>query len=63
VNADISRWRRLALQHGWTIRHTGGHERWYAPNGHTIVTVSTTPQAPRAVRNTRARLRHGGLPI
>lgn len=63
INKEVRDWRAIARDHGWDIRRGGSHERWYAPDKETIVTVSTTHQPPRCLRNVRAKLRATGLPV
>lgn len=65
MNSDVKKWRREAIRCGWRIaeRGGGGHEKWFAPNGRSIVTVSTTPISACTVRNLRADLRRAGLSI
>lgn len=62
-NKEIHHWRATARDHGWDIRRGTRHERWYAPDHHTIVTVSTTHLPMRCARNVRAKLRAAGLPV
>lgn len=55
----------LAIGQDWRVFYAGsGHLRWLNPDGVRIVNVAHTPsRGHRALQNTIARLRAGGLDI
>lgn len=63
MNTDVKKWRQRALREGWRITKSGPHEKWYSPDGESIVTVGGTKISPVTLRNRRADLRRAGLAV
>lgn len=60
----LRQWERLAEGKGWRVmKPKGGHWKWYAPDGVTIVTTPSTPGKGRSVDNMRLQFRRAGLVV
>lgn len=60
----IMQWVRRAEQQGWAVRmSTGGHWKWYRPDGRMVASTSSTPSDSRSLNNIRMHLRRAGLDI
>jgi hypothetical protein len=61
---EITRLIRVATKAGWQIKPgNGGHLKWFAPDGLTIVVSPSTPSDWRSMKNHVARLRRAGLDV
>lgn len=58
---DVKDLIKALREQGWRVEETGRHPVAYAPDGVTIVTLSSTPSDHRAFRNMVARLRRAGF--
>jgi hypothetical protein len=54
---------RRARDQGWCVRPTRDGHRLLSPDGEVTVILHTSESDRRALLNTRARLRRGGLRI
>jgi hypothetical protein len=64
ARSTLGRWKRLAERAGWRVdQGGGGHWKWFAPDGRTIIVTPATPGQGRAIRNVRADLRRAGLDV
>ena len=53
---------RKARQQGWVIRFSGGgHYKWLAPDGETMVITAATTASIRGMRNELATFKRAGL--
>lgn len=60
----LKEWERLAESRGWRVRKPkGGHWKWYAPDGITIVTTPSTPGRGRSIDNIRGTFARNGLVV
>ena len=60
----LKEWRKRALAEGWRVETSGGgHYKWYAPDGETIVVTPKTPGKARALANCASQLRRAGLDV
>lgn len=60
---DIEKIAKAAIAEGWRVEiANGGHVKWFAPDGETIIVSSLTGSAC-GWRNHRAKLRRAGLSV
>ena len=58
---DIEKLAKAAVAEGWRVEiANGGHVKWFAPDGVTIITSAMT-SSPRGWANHKAMLRRAGL--
>lgn len=55
--------RQVRKAEGWRVERGSKHYKLYAPDGYTIITVSTTPSSPNVVEKVHAQLRRAGLDL
>ncbi len=55
--------REVQRSEGWRVERGSKHYKCFAPDGETIVTVSTTPSSRNAIKNAYADLRRAGLDL
>ena len=61
VKKDVEKLLREAERQGWRIEDRGRRYMCFSPNGSTVVTVSKTPSAQKALITIRSDLRKGGF--
>lgn len=62
----LKEWERIATrpEHGWRVeKPRGGHWKWFAPDGVTIVTTPSTPGRGRSINNIRGTFARNGLVV
>jgi hypothetical protein len=55
--------REVQRAEGWRVERGSKHYKLFAPDGATIITVSTTPSSPNVLRKVRSQLRRAGLEL
>jgi len=60
---DLNSAAKVARKLGWRITNRNGHEYWLAPDGATMITVSSSPSDRNAGRAALRDLRRAGLPV
>lgn len=60
---DLEKLRKAALAQGWRIKSAKRttHEKWYSPDGSTIVTVASNSTISHSFKNVLSQLRRAGL--
>lgn len=55
--------RQVRNAEGWRVVRGSKHYKLFAPDGVTIITVSTTPSSPNAIKKVYSQLRRAGLDL
>jgi hypothetical protein len=61
VKKDVAKLLKEAERQGWRIEDRGRRYLCFSPDGNTVVTVSKTPSAQKALMNILSDLRKGGF--